>query len=313
MKKKIVKKVSWSLQKVIWFSKNLNTYLSIVISFNQQTKIFNSYFLIWKAYRIYGTKVQAVKRKLDELIEEKFSSDSKLDSMDMEMSDDDLNEKENSRRKATPQPLMQATSSSSSNNSIRNNLDPRQNRHSNRKSPEPPPPPPTKAPESSKTKTPESNKRKSSGEESSDKHHKTESSSTPVHDENQGNNPLDFLTKFINKSASNTTSPAPPLPAASSKSTASNSSSANLSYIVSSLQKFVNTNPTPNSLMMPMSEPPPPPPPPPSTSNQNKSLNPMQQTFTATAQFFDPTHNFQGTIFFTSSWKKLQNLKFDII
>ncbi len=69
------------------------------------------------------------------------------------------------------------------------------------------------------------------------------SPATPVRDENSpssgdqpatGHNPLDFLTKFINKSA----------PAADSQEP---KNSANLSYLVSSLKKFVGTGPAPSS------------------------------------------------------------------
>lgn len=52
----------------------------------------------------------------------------------------------------------------------------------------------------------------------------------------KGHNPLDFLTKFINKSATNVTAP-------NVASKDSEPKSANLSYLVSSLKKFVNTGP----------------------------------------------------------------------
>ena len=148
-----------------------------------------------------------------------------------------------------PTASSSASSSSASSNSSssqhnfattnRTHLDPRQNRHnpSAKKSSSPPSSrPPKKSPDHSRPSSRDAKKR--------------DRSPTPVRDEagaqaanrNQPN-PLDFLTKFINKSS---VAPAPAQP------------SSNLSYLVSSLQKFVNTN----------SANPPPPPPPPYAPNQ---------------------------------------------
>lgn len=152
----------------------------------------------FKAYRSYGMKVQGVKKRLDELMETKFSTSNKnLETMDMEMSDDEQNVSvSNSSQKSS----NNLSHSSNSKNQVRVNLDPRRQKK--------------------------------------DENKKRERSNTPVRDENpeyssqSSNSPLDFLTKFINKSSnqSETTSTVQ----------STSQTSTNLSFLVNSLQKFVN-------------------------------------------------------------------------
>lgn len=116
--------------------------------------------------------------------------------MDMEMSDDDQNVSVNSSQTSS----INVSQSSNSRNQVRVNLDPRRQKKDDAK--------------------------------------KRDRSNTPVRDENpdhssqSSNSPLDFLTKFINKTSNqNETAPS---------SGQNTSPSSNLSFIVNSLQKFVN-------------------------------------------------------------------------
>lgn len=176
------------------------------------------------AYRIYGSKVNAVKKKLDELINEKFSNtNDKLDQMDMEMSDEEPTSSQHLSSLLSNSTLNRSQSNTSLTNqqpAIKTHLDPRQNRQAQQ-------------PKVNSTPSkPEPKKR--------------ERSATPVRDENttqNKSNPLDFLTKFINKSATNQTQSSES-PTASTSAAPGSSSSSNLSYLVSSLQKFVNNSST---------------------------------------------------------------------
>lgn len=141
-------------------------------------------------------KVQGVKKRLDELIETKFSNSNKnLETMDMEMSDDDQNVSVNSSQTST----SNLSQKSGSKNQVRANLDPRRQKK--------------------------------------DEFKKRDRSNTPVRDENpdfssqSSNSPLDFLTKFINKTSNQNET---------TNSSQSTSTTSNLSFLVNSLQKFVN-------------------------------------------------------------------------
>lgn len=198
-----------------------------------------------------------VKRKLDDLIANKFNvNDVKLDNLDMEMSDDeedsDLKKKSLSKNRSKSPPYLStsAAASSSSNGSIRTNLDPRQNRHSHHSHHSNKNKTNSSSSSSSSSKPNQINKRKSYDD---DLRIDRDRSNTPVKDEhspvinkpipNNTNNPLDFLTKFINKSSTSSESPIQTTAVNASNS----SSSANLSYLVDSLKKFVNTSATNNN------------------------------------------------------------------
>ncbi len=241
--------------------------------------------------------MHSVKRKLDEIATDRSSSssslnhsnltDTKLDNLDMEMSDEDENNHHGSSEKfykpdmsASLQlastnlaaavekhnalkyqqraaesasssfvPSSTASLTSHQPSAIRNYLDPRQNRQSNR------------------ANARSSGERRKYNDDDSDNDiklnsssSKDESSLTPVRDEHSpslntaktadtpnGNNPLDFLTKFINKSSSIQSIQIPSVGITNnngnvSQLASSSSSSTNLSYLVNSLKKFVNTN-----------------------------------------------------------------------
>ena len=180
-------------------------------------------------------------------------------------------------------PQLQSTASTSSHASssgafsMRNNLDPRQNRLNL-----------SKANSSER----HASKRKY-GDDELKLTTKDEDSSTPVRDENspslntasnepKGNNPLDFLTKFINKSSSIQTIQIPSIGISSSSLSSSNmsagSSSTNLSYLVNSLKKFVNTNTTSHLDL----------------SQQGLVSGQQQQQQPYSGQYFDPANSFQA-------------------
>lgn len=247
-----------------------------LIQLMEQAEIFyNAQFkdatTVANAYRIYGTKVHCVKRKLDELLvvdskKNSHQSDAKLDSLDMEMSDEDNNEPEDikalnknsssfsdskSNSGTALKNLMdrndQRQDSSSNNVSNRSNLDPRQNRHNNKKSSQ----------HNEKTRHHRNSEKANVSKE--DLSLSNNSPSTPLRDENSSNlnkdsssakqnNPLDFLTKFINKSSTNIQSPQNQSTTVNEpEPTAKGENSTNLSYLVNSLKKFVNTSATDSS------------------------------------------------------------------
>lgn len=212
-------------------------------------------------------KVHAVKNKLDEMIQQRlmndgYQPDARFDCVDMEMSDDDANnEKENSKysngyRGGSSSSYMRTNSGSSigggASGSVRTNLDPRQNRT------------PTSSSKksshyydgggheshSSSASGGNGSKRRHSGQDNDLSSHKAKErdrSGTPVRDEmpppvsssSQTSAPLDFLTKFINKSSNGP-------PSSSGSSDQSSNTSKNLSFIFNQLQKIVN-NPAPPS------------------------------------------------------------------
>ena len=158
-----------------------------------------------------------------------------------------------------------STASSSNNHNNRVNLDPRQNRHASKK----------KGHGHSADKASPIKERNSRNIPSDEdlKLNDGNSPSTPVRDEHspshlmdqqssKSHNPLDFLTKFINKSSSNIQSIQIPSMGINStqnlgeadnkKENLAEKPSANLSYLVNSLKKFVNTSTASGSGTTPM-------------------------------------------------------------
>lgn len=146
-----------------------------------------------------------MKKKLDEYILEKFDN---KETSDMEMSDEEVKEA-NSHVKSSV-----GGSASRPTGSIRTNLDPRQNRNGTVDS---------------------ERKNKSSNSKSSSFGGKRKSDGDTTENESAGkkpaSDPFDFLSKLINKSANGS------VPGASGKS----EPNPNLSFLVNSLQKFVNS------------------------------------------------------------------------
>lgn len=146
--------------------------------------------------------MSGVKRKLDEMMAQGFANSmDKLEQADMEMSDDD-------------QPYRSRQSSS-----IKTHLDPRQQhgRHHH------------------------SSSRKQDSESSKSKYSSKDSTPDSKKKAKVDQDPLDFLTKFINTSSSSNTA-----------TTSTNSSNGNgLSLIVNSLHRYVNTNYSPGSYLDP--------------------------------------------------------------
>ena len=143
-----------------------------------------------------------------------------------------MSEEEGESEKSKKQLKSNYTSRKTFNNSatIRNNLDPRQNRNNNA---------------NKKSFSNQSfNKRKLNNDEDDlllVSNHQDSSNKTVMDEKNSvSNNPLDFLTKFINNSANDTQIST--IKNDITGSTTSKSSSTNLSYLVDSLKKFVNTS-----------------------------------------------------------------------
>lgn len=207
------------------------------------------------AYRAYGSKVHAVKRKLDELLAVP-SSDAKLDAMDMEMSDEDNSDFVDQRHASYDKhgkrgQYRQNSPGNNRNNhqsSARSNADPRQNRHNNYHN------------NRDKRSFQSDGKYKQHDNRSipeHDKDHRPIDKTTPTQRDNNstgaedslesmtqqaaggGHNPLDFLTQFINKSNAQTTGGNE---SSVAEANGDNKSSANLSYLVNSLKKFVNNS-----------------------------------------------------------------------
>lgn len=209
------------------------------------------------AYRAYGSKVHAVKRKLGEMLAVP-SSDAKLDAMDMEMSDEDNSDFVEHRQASYGSDkhgkrgnYRQNSPGNSRNNhqsSARSNTDPRQNRHNNSHN------------NRDKRSFQSDGKYKQHGNRSMSEHEKDhrsidkkipaqrDNTSTGAEDSLKsmtqqaacgGHNPLDFLTQFINKSNAQTTSGNE---SSVAEANGDNKSSANLSYLVNSLKKFVNNS-----------------------------------------------------------------------
>jgi hypothetical protein len=206
----------------------------ILIQLMEQAEIFydaqfNDAKMVHNVYRIYGSKVHNVKRKLDELINDKFNPNNKdkFDQLDMDIdSDEDTNNHSNdltNKFSSSANSLMNIITSaggknSSNSGSIKTHLDPRQNRHNNNHS------------SSKRNDSTSSSSKRKSYQDDSDQYYKKENkssssskdsnknrrerSTTPVRDEiisdsallntitnslsssnnsSNNNNPLDFL------------------------------------------------------------------------------------------------------------------------
>ena len=173
-----------------------------------------------------------MKKKLDEYVLEKFDN---KEISDMEMSDEEststttVNNSNNNHTSASQKPTMPPRSSQGG--SIKTHLDPRQSR------------------KTSSSNMNDSKSKQTSSSASSSSQQKTSPSGgqkrkSEAEDESMGKNsrtskddPFDFLSKLINKSASMQSSNIP----SSGSGGAEATTNTNLSFLVSSLQKFVNS------------------------------------------------------------------------
>jgi hypothetical protein len=193
--------------------------------------------MVHNAYRIFGGKLHAVKRKVDDLLIKKFdSSDVKLDTLDMELSDD--NDDDNKQKSFNEQ-----RSNHSNNSSISNNNDPRQKRRKN-------------------------SDHKSKERHVHHSHHNRLEEKEPIKDEvtlraekllyhnhqsiqlnesNNSTNPFVFLSNFINKSSTGTSNETTTTSKLNNEQQQEKEkgNGGNLTYLVNSLQKYVN-NPSSN-------------------------------------------------------------------
>lgn len=174
-----------------------------------------------------------MKKKLDEYVLEKFDN---KEISDMEMSDEEststttVNNSNNNHTSASQKPTMPPRPSQGG--SIKTHLDPRQSRKT-----------------SSSSNMNDSKSKQTSSSASSSSQQKTSPSGgqkrkSEAEDESMGKNsrtskddPFDFLSKLINKSASMQSSNIP----SSGSGGAEATTNPNLSFLVSSLQKFVNS------------------------------------------------------------------------
>lgn len=189
-----------------------------------------------KAYRVFGSKVHTMKKKLDEYVLEKFDN---KEISDMEMSDEEStsttvnNNHTSASQKPTMPPRPSQNGGGGGGGSIKTHLDPRQSRKASSNMNDSR----SKQTSSSTNSSSQQKTSPSGGQKRKNEAEDESSMSLGKNSRTSKDDPFDFLSKLINKSASMQPSNIPSSGSGGVEAT----TNPNLSFLVSSLQKFVNS------------------------------------------------------------------------